>query len=1160
MRSVTRSGGVAAMLSAVLLAGSFSIAGAAPPDGGGSSGTGDEFADLVVILRDEDGVPILKEFEVPSEIEGETEMQYCVQPISSVALPGGVSDVVNPVDGRTVYPIPLMGDPGAPPPPEGEEVEVCDPQPAYAVYVAEAELERLNMARQPDTVFQRKVNDVELKLLAGTDITLDGAGRITVDGVPIDASPEHAAMYRMLMTTGAIPGLGVEPAVVDPFNTWMLAAASMGTAAGKETPITVDSVQYYNRIATEIPDEYVSSAGWDLSFLSNDPNDPEQFVDFGEFDYTRSDVFQGCATWLDVPTLTWKVSPIMTMAAFDELPPVAVGGTVSNIAGFAQLADDVRKVIVLLHQNDVIPGFYIDPVGVNTCGDQTAALSDPAVNWDAVPTDIIQTEVVEVATSHYMPWDGAVVEHAQIRMTIDAVDDFTDAAQMTAVESGGTEPVNFTLDAGDLVGVWGPTADFAIDPGDVLETMFDVSVADGAPLGSYALTLELIDLDAAPPDDVLATDTATTMVHAAELTVLWTSMIDYTAQGESQPVTARIFNPEVGATVPGASLRMTIDAPTDFVLPSQVTAFSDAVQMPFELQAGNLVGSWTLVDPLPAPFDEAITWFVNIGEGSPTGIYQIRLELLDGTSAVRAGPAVGEFIVGYEAGAPVVSITEAPSVITNSTSATFAFESSVPTSNFQCKLDLGTWGSCASPTTYTGLADGTHTFAVSTTLGGTAIKTWTVDTVAPVIDLITAPPTTTTSTDATFEFSVTGAVSTLCSLDGAPLSACADPMSYADLEAGEHSFLLAAFDAAGNYASTTHPWTIAPFMSFVWPARLADTRPGWIAPDGMFVGTGPITGGSMVEVPVAGRAGIPADAVAVRANLTIAGAESNGYATAFGCGVQPPTSSVNYQPGRNAANEVMVELSATGTVCVFVSSTANVILDAVGYVPAGSDAHLITPARLEDTRPDPVAGGSMVEVPVAGRVGIPADAVAVMANLTIAGAESNGYATAFGCGVQPPTSSVNYQPGRNVANEVMVELSATGTVCVFVSSTANVILDAVGYVPAGSDAHLITPARLEDTRPDPVAGGSMVEVPVAGRVGIPADAVAVMANLTIAGAESNGYATAFGCGVQPPTSSVNYQPGRNVANEVMVELSATGTVCVFVSSTANVILDAVGSL
>jgi hypothetical protein len=59
MGSFTRSGGLAATLSAVMLAGTFSIAVAAPPDGGGGSDTGDVFADLNVILRDVDGVPIL---------------------------------------------------------------------------------------------------------------------------------------------------------------------------------------------------------------------------------------------------------------------------------------------------------------------------------------------------------------------------------------------------------------------------------------------------------------------------------------------------------------------------------------------------------------------------------------------------------------------------------------------------------------------------------------------------------------------------------------------------------------------------------------------------------------------------------------------------------------------------------------------------------------------------------------------------------------------------------------------------------------------------------------------------------------------------------------------------------------------------------------------
>nr|MCU0261181.1 hypothetical protein [Ilumatobacteraceae bacterium] len=190
MRRGARVAGLAALLPALVLTITEPRATAAPEDG-----LGDVFADLVVVLRDEHGVPLLKEFEVPSEIEpGLTEQVYCVQPVSSTPLPGPVLPVVNPVDGRTVYPIPLMGDPGAPLPAEGEEVEVCDPQPAYAMYVAEAELERLNMARQPDRVKEQKLNDVMIKLLTADEVTLDGAGRITVDGVAIDAAPEHASI------------------------------------------------------------------------------------------------------------------------------------------------------------------------------------------------------------------------------------------------------------------------------------------------------------------------------------------------------------------------------------------------------------------------------------------------------------------------------------------------------------------------------------------------------------------------------------------------------------------------------------------------------------------------------------------------------------------------------------------------------------------------------------------------------------------------------------------------------------------------------------------------------------------------------------------------------------------------------------------------------
>jgi hypothetical protein len=103
---------------------------------------------------------------------------------------------------------------------------------------------------------------------------------------------------------------------------------------------------------------------------------------------------------------------------------------------------------------------------------------------------------------------------------------------------------------------------------------------------------------------------------------------------------------------------------------------------------------------------------------------------------------------------------------------------------------------------------------------------------------------------------------------------------------------------------------------------------------------------------------------------------------------------------------------------------------------------------LADTRPTPVAAGQFVQVQVAGRGGVPADAKAVVANVTLVGAAAPGFATVFPCGTVPDTSSVNYLGVGNeaVANEVIVKLSPAGSICVFTSVAANVLVDVVGHL------------------------------------------------------------------------------------------------------------------
>ena len=166
---------------------------------------------------------------------------------------------------------------------------------------------------------------------------------------------------------------------------------------------------------------------------------------------------------------------------------------------------------------------------------------------------------------------------------------------------------------------------------------------------------------------------------------------------------------------------------------------------------------------------------------------------------------------------PKSTIIGRPRSPTNSTDASFAFTSSDPGASYECSLDGGPFSACISPTSYTGLSEGGHTFAVRGTdaagRGGKKAITakWAVDTTVPETTITIHPLNPTLSTVASFKLVSSEQKSSFeCSLDGAPFTACTGSAKYTNLASGSHTFTASATDPAGNTDASPaiFTWTI----------------------------------------------------------------------------------------------------------------------------------------------------------------------------------------------------------------------------------------------------------------------------------------------------------------------------------------------------------------
>jgi hypothetical protein len=159
---------------------------------------------------------------------------------------------------------------------------------------------------------------------------------------------------------------------------------------------------------------------------------------------------------------------------------------------------------------------------------------------------------------------------------------------------------------------------------------------------------------------------------------------------------------------------------------------------------------------------------------------------------------------------------------------------------------------------------------------------------------------------------------------------------------------------------------------------------------------------------------------------------------------------------------VTVALGADGSLSVTYSAPAgaatHVVFDVTGYFVPGSGGATyvaLSPTRLLDTRSgNGLAGAFSAGIPrsfdVAGRGGVPDNAIAVTGNLTVTGQSAAGFLSLGPDPAPVPTNStLNFPAGDSRANGVTVALGADGSLSVTYSAPAgaatHVVFDVTGY-------------------------------------------------------------------------------------------------------------------
>lgn len=169
---------------------------------------------------------------------------------------------------------------------------------------------------------------------------------------------------------------------------------------------------------------------------------------------------------------------------------------------------------------------------------------------------------------------------------------------------------------------------------------------------------------------------------------------------------------------------------------------------------------------------------------------------------------------------PTIALPTKPASITQAKDVEFsitATDNLAGVSSLECRFNSEPFAACPASIKRTDFKDGEQVFHVrSTDRAGNASSVtefkWLIDSLAPTLNITSAPGVLSRDTMATFAFSATDDGGQLtnfqCQVDASTSAACTSPVAYSGLAQGEHVFKMTVTDRAGNRIDKTYTWQV----------------------------------------------------------------------------------------------------------------------------------------------------------------------------------------------------------------------------------------------------------------------------------------------------------------------------------------------------------------